>query len=337
MDLTLSILALLLGVSIVYVTATVVFNYVTTLINNKVIKSVFAGLLILPVVTALPNFLVSLSAVFRGVPDIVYLSNLGNNIGNLTLVAAVAALVGNYTFRSPKIKSNWFSSSPSAHIVTDPLLIKRDAVFLLGSAFIAYALMLDGLISRLDGAILVIIFLFHVLLYVRKDNAQQESDRSSVSTAVVLKIFLLLVTAGLFMFVGAELVIFSVTELVALTTLSGNFLGAVVVSTATILPNASVIIYAARQKKHNLSYANLLGDSMASVPLTLGVIALIAEIPISGDAQVLMNYFLFANIAFFVMVFTDIFRLKLVGSFDIKNEESVFLLAVYVLVVSLLL
>ncbi len=332
--LTLSILSLIGGALLVYKAAQLVIDKFSTLIESGVIKAGFAGLLLLSMITAIPNLAVSTSAILRDVPELVFLSNVGNNIGNLTLVAGLAALIALMPHAQYKRRRrSIFSLLPSQYLITDQKLLKRDSIFLLVTSMIGALLMLDGDVSRLDGFVLLGVFGLYVLSILYKDatiKIRRQTDTDAEKSFKWIGTLAVMFFAAAAVYIGAELIVYGSQILVDLLGSDALFVGTVVVGLATVIPNAAVILFAAYQNQNDLSFGNLIGDCIASVPLTLGIMAVFNPIILPAGGIALVWLFLGANVLFFVMVFADIFQFKVDGTPDIKIEEALLLVLAYI-------
>lgn len=287
MSILLNYLELMVGSLLIYKTAKIVFNQAVKTINHSRLTIAFLGIIILPLITGFPNLFVSLVSIFRGIPDIAYLNNIGNNIGNLTIAFGFAALV------------------TSSYAVNGRKIIRRDALFLLISSLVAVFLMADGRLSRYDGLILIAMFLLYIFRFVKDEMIEMGKKNSSSHNQAVTKMLLTVVVAGIVMYLSAELIILGAKGLISSTPLSQNFVGAVLVGMATVLPNASIIIYASYKANHDLSFGNLMGDSIVSIPLILGIVALIHPLTIAAKSMFLLPTLAVITLLFFSLVYRN--------------------------------
>jgi len=305
----LNCLELMVGSLLIYKTAKIVFNQAVRTINSSRLTIAFLGIIILPLVTGIPNLFVSLVSIFRGIPDVAYLNNIGNNIGNLTIAFGFAALV------------------TSSYAVNGKKIIRRDALFLLISSLVAVFLMADGKISRYDGLILIMMFLLYIFRFAKDEMIEMGKKHSSSHNQAVTRMLVTVVAAGIVMYLSAELIVLGARGLISSTPLSQSFVGAVLVGMATVLPNASVIIYASYKANHDLSFGNLMGDSIVSIPLILGIVALIHPLTIAAKSMFLLPALAIITLLFFAIVFKNNFRNR-----GIRKIEALLVILVYLIV-----
>jgi K+-dependent Na+/Ca+ exchanger-like protein len=100
------------------------------------------GLTLIAIGTSLPELSASLMASFSGNPEIVIGNVLGSNIANIGLILGVSSVI--------------------AVLAIEPKIFKRDVFIFLGISFLCYIFALDGIISSIDGIILLISFFLYL-------------------------------------------------------------------------------------------------------------------------------------------------------------------------------
>jgi len=303
-----------LGSLIIFKAAEIIVGQAQKLIENKNFPLPVVGILLLPIITGLPNLFVAISSILHGVTEFVYLNNIGNTIGNLTLVIGITALLGKkFTIR--KIA-----------------LVKRDALFLTVSTLITIFLMADGELSSLDGLALVLVFSFYVFNLNREETKVFQAKKIQT-----VKVLFFIVFSLALMFIGTELLVSGAKEIIEMTSLSTTFVGVVIISLATLIPEASIMILAARKGKIGLAFSNLVGDSLVSIPLIVGLIAIF--FPMTIDAvtiSIVLPILALLVIFFAVIVWVDPFLLRIPNKFDIKKHEAVFLILIFFVISGIL-
>jgi cation:H+ antiporter len=192
--------------------------------------------------------------------------------------------------------------------------------------------MRDGVISRWDGLVLVALFVIYILRFVKAEIAKKETDDYIPRRQSVMKILSIVIIAGLAMYFGAELIVLGAKGLIQTTPLLQTFVGTIIVGLAMTVPNGFLIIYASRKARTNLSFSNLIGDSIVSIPLLLGVVALIYPLTIAADSMFLLPTFAAVVVLFALMLYGDLHSLKIKGEPDIKKSEALTLIIAYVII-----
>lgn len=224
--------------------------------------AVLLGTLVTPMCTGFPNLMIGLFGAERLQGDLILQLNIGNNLANTSLVAGLLIfLTGPLTVRAGKGKSK------AAHVANlDQLLA---FLFLWLGGILLLLLSRDGLVSSSDGALLMsVYFSYQMLAYTR---------RSKVSTKQRLGLargFLLLLILGISAWLiqmgvdGLALVLNRIEHRLPGWNL-GLFLGLL-----TVIPESFLLLRLA-YRQGSLGLSGLVGDCLVSVPLVVGVSALL--------------------------------------------------------------
>lgn len=251
--------------------------------RKMIVASLFVALS-----TSLPELFVTLAAAFEGRPEIALSTVLGSNVVDLSLVIGGAALVGG-----------------SLAMVGEYWHFELAAAFMAGVAPIL--LMMDGALSRLDGFILIVIYLIYLdeLVLDGREKSLVKVGAAKHGFFMRLKDWrdhggegsLFHFCLGIFlMLVSADLVVKLTVDLAQTYRLSVIILGFLVVSVGTSLPELALSVAAAAKKSIALILGNLLGSIVTNATLIIGLLAIIRPFGVSN----LSNYSL-VNVAFVVV------------------------------------
>jgi cation:H+ antiporter len=183
----------------------------------------------------------------------------GANVADLTLVIGTVVLIAG----QQKITPDMLKS------------IKISFIAVLLPVF----LLLDGVISNIDGIILVGAFVVYVIWLLRSGGGEREvAQRMRLSKKVVrLGITLFLLAIGItVLFVGSELVTESAQSISSTLGLP-LFLIGLIVAIGTCLPEMAFAVRAS-EKAGSIGIGNILGNVLADSMLTIGIIAIINPI-----------------------------------------------------------
>lgn len=240
--------------------------------------------------TSLPELFIAIASGFAGRPEISLANLLGANVINLSLVIGGATLVGGVL-----------------PIVGDYWRWELAAIFLAGVAPIL--LLMDGGLSRLDGLILVVIYLLYLegVVIDGKKKSQAESSVAHHHSRLLVRlgnwhrkkkdgsVLMLLFGVALMMF-SAEMIVRLIVGLASAFGISIVVLGIIVVSLGTTLPELTLSIGAALKKEVALIMGNLFGSIVTNATLIVGILALISPFETTRMA----NYSL-VNMAFVIV------------------------------------
>lgn len=151
------------------------------------VPQIVIGLTVVAMGTSMPEFFVSLMSALGGKPGLAVGNVVGSNIFNASLIVGVAALV--------------------APITILPGTVKRDIPFALVASVVLLMLCLDGNISRVDAAILFVLFLVFMYQTLQEAKKGMKADKDSLEQPVnigVGKSSLLIVIGLVGLIVGSE-------------------------------------------------------------------------------------------------------------------------------------
>ncbi|MFZ2202286.1 MAG: hypothetical protein WAV56_02705, partial [Microgenomates group bacterium] len=219
--------------------------------------------------TSLPELFIAVAAGFSGRPEISLANLLGANVVNLSLVVGGATLIAG-----------------SLPIVGDYWHWELAAMFFAGLAPVL--LLMDGGLSRLDGFILVVIYLLYlegVIIDGKKKSVAEASVAAKRGLLTRVKEWHRKKKDGsvLILFLGIAVMMFSADQIVKLIVqmtptlgISSVVFGLVMVSLGTTLPELTLSVGAAAKKEVALIMGNLFGSIVTNATLIVGVLALIS-------------------------------------------------------------
>jgi cation:H+ antiporter len=166
--------------------------------------------------------------------------------------------------------------------------LPREGSFAMLASVVPFAIALwsDGTVSRVEGAVLVLVAAsLMVWLYRRSPIFLRASEDDDAHSGSRLRAVGLLVLGVAVIVVGAELLVHGVRALLGAVMLSETFLGMVVVGMGESLEETARMVTPARRGHPELAWGNVVGTIVVLVTFNLGVIALVR--PITVDPLVL--------------------------------------------------
>ena len=269
----LAVIAILIGLAILVWSADVFIDGATALAKKFSVPSFLIGVLILGIGTSAPEMVVSVLAALEGSPELALGNAYGSNIINIALVLGATVLI-----------------SP---IIIRKGIVKRDLPLLLLITVIAAWQLRDGILSQVDGLILLVLLIavlgLQIVLSIREgyheheediDNA--DSDATEPSVARGLGSLLL----GMLMLVlSSRAIVWGAVELATLWGLSELITGLTIVAVGTSLPELVSSLSAARKGEHDMALGNIIGSNVFNTLAVVGLATVIA--PISADPVIL--------------------------------------------------
>jgi len=217
--------------------------------------------------TSLPEMAASIAASFNGKTDIAIANVIGSNILNITLVLATVFLI------ATKINPNrdFFA---------------KDSTWALVPVLVFILMILDGVISRFDAALLLLLMGAYLLFLLQdaKDIPEEDLDDIDVNHFSWLRTGAILFGGFVLVIVGAHFTVESASMIAKDFGISEWIIGIIMISLGTSLPELVVSISAAMKGKVDMAIGNIIGSNMANTTVVLGISALVNPLTINAPA-----------------------------------------------------
>lgn len=297
---TLQILILLGGLALILFGANWLVDGSSSIAKRFGISEFVIGLTIVGIGTSTPEMVVSFLSAFQGKADMAIGNIVGSNIFNTLMILGVTALIAPMVIT----KSNLKRDIPLNIFVTVLLI-------LLGMNFTIFGLGQDQL-SRIDGAILLVIFAWYLYTSFKSDTADEDGEGiKEYKTGISV----LLIAAGLgALIAGGKLFVNSATELAKMFGVSDKFIAITVMAAGTSMPELATCVVAALKGRGQLALGNVLGSNISNILLILGGSALICPLSFGGMTYVDLGIVLVS--AIFILASAYLFKKKQLDRFE---------------------
>lgn len=297
---TLQILILLGGLALILFGANWLVDGSSSIAKKFGISEFVIGLTIVGIGTSTPEMVVSFLSAFQGKADMAIGNIVGSNIFNTLMILGVTALIAPMAIT----KSNLKRDIPLNIFVTVLLI-------LLGMNFTIFGLGQDQL-SRIDGAILLVIFAWYLYTSFKSDTADEDGEGiKEYKTGISV----LLIVAGLgALIAGGKLFVNSATELAKMFGVSDKFIAITVMAAGTSMPELATCAVAALKGRGQLALGNVLGSNISNILLILGGSALINPLSFGGMTYVDLGVVLAG--AIFILASAYLFKKKQLDRFE---------------------
>ena len=227
-----------------------------------------AGLLLVAFGTSIPELFVNARAYAVGAQDLALGNAVGSNIVNFGLTLALAALAAPLLIRMRLL---------SPMLVT--LVVATLALILFG---------LDGVISQLEGIVLLLAFVAMLVFMLARSSRESAEVRESVAayadTRSVLWLNVLrFVVAVALLYFGAKFVVSSAPVIGASWGLSPLLVGLLPVAIGTALPEVAAAIAAARRGQGDMVAGHVIGSSLFNLLVVVGGMAALRPLPLPAS------------------------------------------------------
>ena len=219
--------------------------------------------------TSLPEMAASIAASMNGKPDIAIANVIGSNILNITLVLATVFII-------------------SKNINPSRDFFAKDSTWALVPVLVFILMILDGMISRFDAVLLLLLMGAYLLflLHDAKNIPEEDIEDFDESTFSWSKIIPLLFTGFVLVIIGAHFTVESASEIAKDFGISEWIIGIIMISLGTSLPELVVSISAAMRGKVDMAIGNIIGSNMANTTVVLGAAALTNPMAINASAYI---------------------------------------------------
>lgn len=284
----------------------------SALAYNLKVSPLIIGLTIVSLGTSAPEILVSAIAAFQGNPGIAVGNAVGSNIINTGLILGLTALV-----MPLKVHSS---------------ILRREMPVLVVVMAITFVLILDGILGRLDGLLLITgmtVMLFWVVrLATRARNGidpmvDEYAEEVPTDLGIGRSLFWLLVGA-IVLLVSSRLLVWGAVSVAREIGVSDLVIGLTIVALGTSLPELAASVMSALKNEHDIAIGNIIGSNIFNMLAVLGVAGVIHPVDIEY-AVLIRDFPVMALLVMFVLLMVN--RLRSPGS--ITRMEGAFLVIAF--------
>ncbi|MXR40589.1 calcium/sodium antiporter [Halobaculum sp. WSA2] len=223
------------------------------------------GLTIVAVGTSTPELVVTADAAVAGLGAIAVGNVVGSNIYNLAFILGVVSLV--------------------RIIPINRSLIHRDGVVLVASTLVGAAVLLDGTVTRIEGAALVVSFVAYVAYLLRTGSGAPDADPAAETDTIPTELTervsfrgrdaVLLMVGLAVVLVSGDLMVGAASSLARTAGVPDSVIGGTVVAAGTSTPEFAVSLVAMRQGQIGVSVGNVVGSNVFNMLGVLGLGAVV--------------------------------------------------------------
>lgn len=283
MDLN-TISLLIFGLTILIIGGNLLLKAAVSISLRFGIPKLLIGMTVVSLATSAPELIVSIKSAIKGSPDLAISNVLGSNIANLGLVLGITILFSPINISKSVYKKEW------------PIMMFSAIYFLI--------VILDGVISKIEGGILVCFLVMTISALIKLRDKSEVDLENSVEDSF-LKSLIVLFFGGLFLYYGSEWFIDGAIMLADSFGISERIIGITVVSVGTSIPELVTSLVAVLNKEKSISLGNLLGSNIFNVFAVLGITSLVT--PLSVLDKSIINYDIYVMLFFAAMILPLIF------------------------------
>ena len=266
------------------------------------VPSLIIGLTVVSMGTSMPEAAVSVSASLSGDNGISLGNVVGSNIFNLLMVVGIAAII--------------------IPIKSDKEILKRDMPISILITGVLMLVLMDGHLSRLDAAILLVLFAGYMYILIRsalKNRVEGENPKIySWGKSILISVIGLAAIIG-----GGQLVVNSAKVIAAELGMGDTLIGLTVVAIGTSLPELVTSVVAARKGDSGIAMGNVVGSNIFNILFILGLAGVIK--PMDADSVFFIDSGILIGVSAMMLLFA--FTKRRTGR--VEGTASVLLYVIY--------
>ena len=260
------------------------------------------GLTIVAMGTSMPEFCVSLISALKGTSDLAVGNIVGSNIFNTLLIVGVSALV-----------------APMSIMKTT---VRKDIPFALVASALLLIMCLDEDISRIDAAILFVMFLIFMYITLRGAKAQGTDLEEKEKKPMATWLSVVWILVGLACLIGgSNLFVDGATVVATKLGVSEAVIGLTIVAGGTSLPELATSVVSARKGNSGIAIGKVLGSNVFNILAILGLTGVISPMTLKGITMTDLSMMVISIILIWLFSFTK---------YKIERWEGAILTAVFV-------
>ena len=250
----LALLLLLFGIISLVVGSNLIIRGGLSIAKHFKISQFFIGLTIFAIGSDLPELVVHINGAIKRLQGIetsglIIGETIGTCLGQIALALGIIGLFSNLSLKKRELI--------------------RDGLMMIGSVAMLFLIGFDGMISRMDGVIFVLIYLIYFFSLAREENVYK---KIKIARKADLNWAILSLAGGFAILIYASnVVINNALVLAEQWGIAQSIVGALIVGLGTSLPEIVLSLGALKKKAVGLSVGNLIGSNIFDALFTLGI------------------------------------------------------------------
>lgn len=307
-----SFAAIVLGLAVLVWSADKFVDGAAATAKHLGMPALLIGMVVIGFGTSAPEMTVSAFAAWEGNPALALGNAYGSNILNIVLILGATAAISAIAVHSD--------------------IIRRELPILLAVTVLSGFLIWDGAISRLDAAILLLVFFgimgwsIYTAMRNRQDALSADVEEELAEHSMSLQAALVWLVVGLALLIASsKVLVWGAVEVAHALGVSDLVIGLTIVALGTSLPELASSIAAARKGESDLALGNIVGSNLFNTLAVVGIAGAIAPFAVAQEVLV-RDYpvMLAVTVGLFIMAYG--FR----KPGHLTRWEGIAMLAVYV-------
>ena len=302
------------------------------------VSEILIGMTLVCFGTSLPELFVSVNGSIKGTSDLVIGNMVGTNIFNICAILGIISIIHPIRLLKDTVRKDMYMSLVTGLLF---LLVTLDT---LGTN------LTENVISRTDGAILLIMFaifmyynLYHYASFTKKTREKRLIKKKIKSGEQVevpknkltkkqkrdfVESIMLCIAGGILVYVGSECVLNGAVGFARLIGVSETLVAILIIAVGTSLPEIATSITALKKRRTNIAVGNLIGSNMYNMLFVVGSSSVVNPLKVVTNA-IWIDIAVFALITIVLIFFTKIRYIKK-GTYELSRLEGIILVSIYI-------
>ncbi|MFU8812373.1 MAG: calcium/sodium antiporter [Balneolaceae bacterium] len=267
------------------------------------ISKLVIGLTVVAFGTSAPELAVGIDAMLQGKSDIMLGNVVGSNLANTMLILGLGAIL--------------------TPLAVHRNLLRFDLPVMIGSVLLLYALMWNGVLTRLNAMVLLMGLAAYLFTLFRLSGSKGVKVPPSPGDLPVWQTVALVIAGLVLLIGGARALVFSASEIAVQAGISELVIGLTMVAIGTSLPEVVITVAAALRGERDMLVGGIVGSNILNILAVVSISGLFAETTTVSDTLLRVDMVLLTVVS---LICIPIFvTRKTVG-----RAEGAFLLLSYV-------
>ena len=216
------------------------------------------GLIIVSFGASIPELVSSIMGIAAGESTIIFGTILGSNIAGLALVLGIISVLGK------KLKTN-------------KKVLEKTGPIIFVLSLIPIIFMINGIISRIEGIILIAVFIGYNY-YIYKKEGEMGTIKKNVKLKRIYRDMFIAIGTLLAIILAGRWLVFSSIEVAGMFAISPFIIAVTIIAVATQIPDMAIGIRSVMRGHQDVAFADILGSTLTKLLLFFGLFSIVTPL-----------------------------------------------------------
>lgn len=274
---------MLLSLLVIFRAADLIVLGISNYAKRLGLSDCITGLVVVAMAASMPEVISSLTGLIAGKEDVLFGTMFGTNMVHVALLTGTIAVIGK-------------------KLDVESTILSKALVPLWFVLLVPFGLMLwDGHLGRVDGAILVSLFMIY-LVWIWRQESRTGLMKSSVRVSRLWRDSFIFLGSLIALLIAGNTLVFSSVQFAALIGIPGYFIALTVLGVGGALPDFAVGLRSVKQGHQDIGMGDVLGSIVIEFLLFFGLVGLIHPIDVPVGEIFTTVCFLIVSITYLLHV-----------------------------------